>query len=412
MNLDEIAKQLAGRYGVFRIKSPDIFEKCFKFTLPRLADELGINPYFVPLERNDGPVALLDGKKVVMLGSNNYLGLTHHPYVKEEVVKAVREYGTSATGSRFLNGTFKIHIQLEEELADFVGKESALVFSTGYQTNLGILSALLGPNDVAICDSKSHASIFDGCKLGAGRKEVFRHNDPEKLDEVLSSLPEDMGKLVVVDGVYSMDGDIADLPKITEVARKYRARVLVDDAHALGMIGKGGRGTESHFGVQADLQMGTFSKSFASLGGFVAGKKEVIDFIRYFGRSIIFSAAMPPPAVAAVRASLKILRENPEMVDELRRKAELYRNELRRIGINTGKSQTAIVPIIIGDEMKTILFWKRLLEEGVYTNCVIFPAVPKGEAMLRTSIMYSHAEEHISFALEKIEKVAREFDLI
>ncbi len=411
--IGDIANEIKGRFGVFRIKSPDIFEKCRRFRVVEKAKELRLYPYFIEFERNEGPVAYINGQKKIMLGSNNYLGLTHHPKVKEEVMKTVREYGTSATGSRFLNGTLKMHIELEEELAEFVGKEKALVFSTGYQTNLGILSALSGPNDYIICDSKCHASIIDGLELGAGKKINFRHNDIKSLYDVLSSLPSDRGKLIVVDGVYSMDGDIAPLPEIVEVARKFSARVFVDDAHGLGVLGYGGRGTANHFSIEGevDLIMGTFSKSFASIGGFVAGEKYVIDFIQHFGRSMIFSAALPPHCVAAVRASLKIMKDNPNMAEELRKKGEAYRNELKRMGLNTGKSQTPIVPIIVGDDLPTIILWKRLFDEGIYTNCVIPPAVPQGESMLRTSIMLTHEDDHIEFALEKIYKVAKEIGL-
>lgn len=410
--LEILSSEIKGRFGVFRTKSPDIFEKCRRFQVADRARELGLYPYFLEFERNEGPIAYVNGEKKIMLGSNNYLGLTHHPKVKEEVKKAVEKYGTSATGSRFLNGTLKMHLELEEELADFVKKEKALVFSTGYQTNIGILSALLGPNDYIICDSKCHASIIDAIQLGSGKKLNFRHNDMSSLEEVIKSVPPDKGKLIVVDGVYSMDGDIAPLPQIVKIAQEYKARVFVDDAHGLGVIGYGGRGTANHFGLdeKVDIIMGTFSKSFASIGGFVAGEKYVVDFIQHFGRSIIFSAALPPPALAAVRTSLKIIKENPEMVEILRKKGDKYRNELKRIGLNTGDSQTPIVPIILEEEIKTILFWKKLFEEGVYTNCVIPPAVPQGQSLLRTSIMLTHEDEHIEFALEKIKKVKDELD--
>lgn len=412
--LDYLSTEIKSRFGVFRVRSSDIFEKCRRFKVAEKARELGFYPYFLEFERNEGPVAYINGERKIMLGSNNYLGLTHHPYVKEEVIKAVKEYGTSATGSRFLNGTLKMHLELEEELAEFVGKEKALVFSTGYQTNLGILSALSGPNDGIICDSKCHASIVDGTQLGVGKKVNFRHNNIESLKEVLSSLPKDMGKLVVVDGVYSMDGDIADLPKIIEVAEENSARVFVDDAHGLGVLGYGGRGTANHFGLddKVDLIMGTFSKSFASIGGFVAGDKEVIDFIQHFGRPMIFSAALPPPCVASARASLRLMKENPDMAEELRKKGKWYREEVKRLGLNTGNSETPIVPIILGEEILTIIFWKELFNEGVYTNCVLPPAVPQGESLLRTSIMLTHEREHIEFSLEKIEKVAKKLGVI
>lgn len=412
--LEVLSSEIKGRFGVFRIKSPDIFEKCRRFNLADKARELGLYPYFLEFERNEGPIAYINGEKKIMLGSNNYLGLTHHPRVKEEVISAVKEYGTSATGSRFLNGTLKLHLELEEELADFVKKEKALVFSTGYQTNIGILSALLGPNDYIICDSKCHASIIDAIQLGLAKKVNFRHNDVSSLEEVLKSIESDKGKLIVVDGVYSMDGDIAPLPEIYEVAQKYQARIFVDDAHGLGVLGYGGRGTANSFGMddRVDLIMGTFSKSFASIGGFVAGDRYVVDFIQHFGRSIIFSAALPPPALAAVRASLQLMKENPQMAEELRKKGEKYRNELKSIGLDTGNSQTPIVPIILRDEVMTILFWKRLFDEGVYTNCVIPPAVPQGQSMLRTSVMLTHEDSQLEFAVEKIHKVAKELGVV
>ncbi len=412
--LSTFSSEVRGRFGLFKLKSSDIFEKCRLFKLADKAKELGLYPYFLEFDKNEGPVAYVRGEKKIMLGSNNYLGLTHHPKVKESVVKILQEYGTSATGSRFLNGTLKLHMELEEALAEFVNKEKALVFSTGYQTNLGILSALLGPNDYIICDSKCHASIIDGIQLGAARKINFRHNNLNSLEERLSSLPSDFGKLIVVDGVYSMDGDIAPLPEIVDIAKKYGARIFVDDAHGLGVLGYGGRGTANHFNLddKVDIIMGTFSKSFASIGGFVAGDKSVIDFIQHFGRSMIFSAALPPPCIAAVKTSLEIMKENPEMPTILLKKSEKYRNELKRLKFNVGNSQTPIVPIIIGDELKTILFWKKLFDEGVYTNCIIPPAVPQGESLLRTSIMLTHSDEHIEFALEKIEKVGKELYII
>lgn len=399
---------LRGRFKSAFVSSSDIFEKCRLFTQAQVAREMGVYPYFQPLSQNEGPVAEINGEKVVMLGSNNYLGLTMHPKVREASAKAALRFGTSCTGSRFLNGTFEIHEELERDLAEFLGKESALVFSTGYQTNLGIFSALLGRNDFAIVDQKAHASISDGCALAVGKKVTFKHNDLKELEEVLKSLDPSFGKMVVVDGVYSMEGDISPLPEILEISKSYGVRVLVDDAHGLGVLGEG-KGTPAQFNVQdkVDLIMGTFSKSLASIGGFVAGDFQVIDYIKHFGRPMIFSAGLPPPCVASAHAALKIIKEEKEIIKRLWKNTEKIREGLKSIGLDTGDSQTPIIPVILKDEALTIMFWRKLREEGVYANPVIYPAVPKNGALLRTSVMATHTEEHLDFALEKFEKVKK-----
>ena len=312
----------------------DIFNKCGAYTEAKDVMATGLYPYFIPLEKNEGTEAIIDGHRLIMCGSNNYLGLTIHPKVRQAAMDAIQKYGTSCTGSRFLNGTLEMHERLERELAEWVGKESALVFSTGMQTNLGVISSLIGRMDVAVMDKGDHASIVDGARLSYGSIERFQHNDPEHLERVLKSIPEDRGKLVVVDGLYSMEGDIADLPAIVPLCQKYGARLMVDDAHAMGVLG-GGRGTAAHFGMsgEVDLVMSTFSKSFASLGGFVAGDEEVIHFIKHNARALIFSASMPPAATAAALAALEVMREEPERVKALERNSALMHKGFQGIGV-------------------------------------------------------------------------------
>ena len=322
------------------------------------------------------------------------------------------KYGTSMTGSRLLNGTTRLHEELESRIAQFLHTEAALVFTTGYQANLGILSTLVDKNCVAVVDKADHASIYDGCQLSDGEMVRFRHNDTEHLDHVLSRL--DKAALVVVDGVYSMGGDIAPLPEIVKACRRNHARLVVDDAHGLGVIGEGGRGTASHFGLEddVDLIMGTFSKSLASIGGFVAGTEPVVNWIKHFARSMLFSASLPPASAAAALMSLDVLERHPEMVDRLQRNGDMWRDGLRGMGYNTGGSGTPIVPVNVGDEYRTVMFWKQLLAEGVYTNPAIYPAVNMKEAILRTSCMATHTEDHIGRALEKFQLVGRRLGVI
>lgn len=399
----------------------DLFDKCREFyanprfaqkigypTNPRLAQALGLYPYFIPIESAEGTEVVVDNKRLIMLGSNNYLGLTHHPRVKAAAVEAIRKYGTSCTGSRFLNGTLSIHVELEDELARFTGKEKALVFSTGYQTNLGTIASLAGKEDIIITDREAHASIIDGIRLAPAQKEgkarYFRHNDVDDLENIFLSYPLEQRKLVIVDGVFSMGGDIAPLPQIVPLCQKYGARLMVDDAHSIGVLGQG-RGTAYHFNCvnEVDLIMGTFSKSLASLGGFIAGTKEVIHWIQHFARPFIFSASLPPPNVAAVLAALEIIREEPERVEKVNRMAGKMRTELKALNYNTGSSQTPIIPIIIGDQFKTLQAWDVLFKSGVYTNAALPPAVPSHLSMLRTSIMATHTEDQ----LEKVLSVFR-----
>ncbi|PWH18620.1 MAG: 8-amino-7-oxononanoate synthase [Anaerolineae bacterium] len=391
----------------------DIFEKCSQFKIVKEAIEGGYYPYFIPLSENEGTEVLYGGKRLIMCGSNNYLGLTTHPKVKEAAIEAIRRYGTSCTGSRFLNGNLELHERLEEELAEWVGKPAALVFSTGMQTNLGTISALVDRADVVILDKYDHASIVDGARLAWGETKRFRHNDLGDLERVLEKIPPERGKLVVVDGVYSMEGDIAPLPELIELCRRYGARLMVDDAHSLGVLG-GGRGTAAHFGVTegVDLIMSTFSKSFASLGGFIAGDSDVIQYIQHHARALIFSASIPPANAAAALAALEVMRQEPERVQRVNAIGERVRTELRRMGYQTGNSQTPIVPILIGDDMRTVLAWKALFEAGLFVNPVLSPAVPEGRQLLRTSYMATHTDQQIDRALELFEKVGKHIGLI
>jgi len=390
----------------------DLFEKCKEFTRAREAMDAGYYPYFIPLDQTEGTEVVINGKRLIMIGSNNYLGLTTHPKVRQAAIDAIREYGTSCTGSRFLNGNLKMHKELEARLAAYVQKEAALVFSTGFQTNLGAISALVGRNDVVITDREDHASIVDGCRLSYGEMKRFRHSDMADLERVLAASG-DAAKLVVVDGIFSMGGDIAPLPEIIPLCKKYGARLMVDDAHSIGVLG-GGRGTGVHFGMNdgVDLIMGTFSKSFASLGGFLAGDEEVIHYIQHMARSLIFSASMPPSNTAAVLAALDVMENEPERIERLWAIARKMREGYRQLGFNTGKSETPVIPIYIGDDMKTIFAWKALFDAGVYTNPVIPPAVPPDQSLLRTSYMATHTDEQMDRVLATFEKVGKELGLI
>lgn len=391
----------------------DIFEKCFTYQDARMAQAAGLYPYFLPLEDTEGTEVVVDGRRILMIGSNNYLGLTTDPRVRQAAVDATLRYGTSCTGSRFLNGTLRIHQELEARLADYVGKQAALVFSTGYQTNLGTISCLVQRGDVVVADKDDHASIVDGCMLALGELRRFSHNDLGHLDRVLGGIDPKAGRMVVVDGVYSMGGDLAPLPQLIEVCKTHGARIMVDDAHSLGVMG-GGRGTAAHFGVtdDVDLIMGTFSKSFASLGGFIAGADDVIHYIQHHARALIFSASMPASNVAAVMAALEIMENEPERVDRLWEVTERMRAGLKRLGFNMGPSVTPVIPIVTGDVATTILAWKKCFEAGLYTNPVLAPAVPPDQCLLRTSYMATHTDEQIDRALDILGTVGREMDLI
>lgn len=391
----------------------DIFEKCYQYSDVKDAKEAGIYPYFIPLDENEGTEVTYQGHRIIMCGSNNYLGLTKHPKVQQAAIEAINRYGTSCTGSRFLNGNMTLHETLEEELAAWVGKESALVFSTGMQVNLGTISSIVGRGEFVILDKEDHASIVDGAFLSGAKIQRYRHNDMEHLEHVLASLPVDQGKLVVVDGLFSMEGDIAPLPALIPLCKLYGARLMVDDAHAMGVLG-GGRGTAAHFGVtnDVDLIMSTFSKSFASLGGFIAGDAQVVDYIKHKARSLIFSASIPPSNAAAALAALEIMREEPERIQRVNDIADKMRVEYRRLGFDIGDSVTPVIPIIIGDDKLTFLTWKLLFENGVFVNPVISPAVSPGRQLLRTSYMATHTDEQLSRVLEIFEIVGKRLGLI
>lgn len=381
----------------------------------RAVVEAGVYPYFVPLSDTEGTEVSIKNHHLIMIGSNNYLGLTTHPKVREAAIEAVQKYGTSCTGSRFLNGTLELHEELEYRLAEFLGKETALVFSTGYQTNLGTISILINKNDYVIVDRDVHACIVDGIQLSGGQMKRYRHNDTADLERVLQSLPEDVGKLVAVDGVFSMEGDLANLPEIIPLCQKYNARLMVDDAHSVGVMGPKGQGTGSHFGLQdqVDIVTGTFSKAFASLGGVVAGDAYVIDYIKHYARPFIFSASMPPSNIAAVLASLDIIENEPEHIERLWKNTNKMRNGFQELGFDTGNSVTPVIPIIIGgDRIRVFKIWRALYEGGVFTNPVIPPAVPPKRSLLRTSYMATHTTEQLDRVLEIFEKVGKEFDII
>lgn len=392
----------------------DVLKKAYDWGLYEQLSSTGMYPYFQPLDENQGPVARYQGKSVIMLGSNNYLGLTTHPKVREASIEAIRKFGTGMTGSRFLNGSMVLHEVLEDKLARFLDKEASLVFTTGYQANLGMLTAIINKNSVAVVDRFAHASIHDGCRLMEGENIKFAHNDLADLDKVLGEIPSEKGTLVFVDGVYSMEGDLGPLPEILAVAKKHGSRVAVDDAHGLGVIGPGGRGTAHHFGVQdkVDMIVGTFSKSLASTGGFVAGDKKVVDFIKHFGRPMIFSASLAPSCTAAASAALDILIAEPERAETVRNNALWMKKELDAMGYKTAHADAAIVPVIIGDNMTTFMVWKDLLDRGVYTNPVIYPAVARGSELLRTSYLSTHTRQHLEQALDIFREVGQIYGLI
>ena len=391
----------------------DIFEKCFQYSTVKEAKASGIYPYFIPLDENEGTEVIYNGRHIIMCGSNNYLGLTTHPKVKKAAMDAIERYGTSCTGSRFLNGNMSLHEKLEEEIADWVGKEASLVFSTGMQVNLGAISALVGRGDIIILDKEDHASIVDGALLSGGKIERYRHNDMDHLKRVLDSLPADKGKMLVVDGLFSMEGDIAPLPEIIPMCKKHGVRLMVDDAHAMGVLG-GGRGTGAHFGMtdDVDLIMSTFSKSFASLGGFIAGDKDVIEYIQHHARSLIFSASIPPANAATALASLQVMRDEPERIERVNQIGDFMREEYKNLGFDTGESVTPVIPIIIGSDELTFMTWRKLFENGVFVNPIISPAVSPGRQLLRTSYMATHTDEQLECVLGIFEKVGKELGLI
>ncbi len=389
---------------------PDVFTKMYQFTRAKTARALGYYPYFPNIEKSDATEVFIDGQKKIMLGSNNYLGLTTHPKVIEAGVKALRKYGSGLTGSRFLNGNITLHTELEEKLAKFVNKENALVFSSGFGVNLGVISAVADQKDYVFSDEFNHASIVDGIRFSGAIKRKFKHNDMKDLEYHLASADPNRARFIATDGVFSMEGDIAKLDVITTLAKKYHARVMVDDAHALGVLGPKGDGTAAHFGVtkEVDLIMGTFSKSLGSLGGFIAGEEAIIDYLKHHTRTMIFTASLPPSNVASVIAALEITENEPDRRVKLMENSDYMRSNLKSMGYNIGESTTPIIPIIIGKDIKTFYMWKDLLAAGVYTNPIVSPATPPGRSLLRTSYMATHTREQLDFCLEMFDKIGHQ----
>jgi 8-amino-7-oxononanoate synthase len=392
----------------------ELFEKCINFTEADEVKSLGIYPYFRAISSGQDTEVMIEGKKMIMIGSNNYLGLTSHPKVKEAAIRAVEKFGSGCSGSRFLNGTLELHEELERRLARFMQKESALVFSTGFQTNLGTISALVNRKDFVIIDRSDHASIVDACRLSFGEVLKFKHNDMDDLARILNNCNHKGGKLIAVDGVFSMEGEIAPLPEIVKLAQKHNARVMVDDAHSIGVLGDHGRGTAEHFGLEdkVDIVMGTFSKSFASLGGFIVGDERVINYVKHTSRALIFSASPPPAAVAACLAALDIIETEPERRERLWQITRRMHKEYKSLGFNIGGTQTPIIPIYIGDDMKTFQFWKMLSDEGIFVNPIISPAVPPGFQLVRTSYTATHTDKQMDRVLEVFEKVGKKMGVI
>lgn len=396
----------------------DLFQKCYDFTKAEEFKEMGIYPYFHALESRQDIEVMMEGKRRIMLGSNNYLGLTVNEEVIEAGIQTLRQYGSGCSGSRFLNGTLKLHLELESELASFLNKEAVTTFSTGFQSNLGIISALVGRGDYAICDRENHASIYDGCKLSYGKMVRYHHNDMADLERLLQGIPEDAGKLIITDGVFSMGGDICKLPEIVALAEKYKARVMVDDAHAFGVIGNGGRGTADYFGLndKVDVIMGTFSKSLASLGGFMAADYKVVEYVRHNSRPFIFSASITPASCACALAALRYLAAHPELVKRLEQLSIYVREGFKKRGVAVRETEipanTPIVPIFTYSLERTLRIAKRLYEEGVYVNTVLTPAVPPNECLLRTSYMASHNEAILDEAMDIIARVLEDMKCV
>ncbi len=395
----------------------DLFEKCYDFKRADEVKALGVYPYFRAIEANEGPVVQIEGKKVIMAGSNNYLGLTSHPHVVEAAIKAVEKYGTGCSGSRYLTGTLDLHIELETRLAKFFNKEAVLLFSTGYQTAQGVIPTLVGRNEYVISDKDNHACIVAGtmiCKGALGNLARYRHNNMDDLEKVISKIPKDTPKLIVSDGVFSTGGEIVDLPRMNEIAKANNAKIMIDDAHAVGVIGKGGRGTASEFNLdnEIELSMGTFSKTFASLGGFVAGQERVINFIKHYSPALIFSASPTPASVASALAALDILEKEPERVQNLLDNAEYMRKGLKERDFNVIEGRTGIVPVIVGNDEIAFKMWRLLYDSGVFVNVFISPGVPEGRQMMRTSYMATHEKEHLDEIMHTFEEAGKQVGLI
>lgn len=388
--------------------------KLARYDAPQKAKALGVYPYFREIESDQDTEVIINGKKVLMFGSNSYLGLTNHPKIKEAAIAAIKKYSTGCAGSRFLNGTLDIHVELEKRLARFVGKEEAIIYSTGFQVNLGVISCLTGREDYIIWDELDHASIIEGRRLSFSTQLKFKHNDMASLEKVLKSCPEDKVKLIVVDGVFSMEGDVANLPEIVALAKKYNAAIYVDEAHGIGVFGRQGRGTCDHFGVaqDVDLIMGTFSKSFASLGGFVATDSITANYLRHNSRSYIFSASITPASTAAVSAALDIMESEPERIEHLWEMTHYALDGFRNMGCEIGNTSTPIIPLFIRDNNKTFRITRELFDEGVFVNPVVSPAVPSDSTLIRFSLMATHTKEQLDFALDKIQKCFKRYDLL
>ena len=400
---------------VITISKPDLLqEKVSQFTRAEEIKEAGLYPYFRVIESDQDTEVMINGRKVLMFGSNSYLGLTNHPYIKKASIDAINKYGCGCAGSRFLNGTLDIHLELEDKLAEFVGKDAALVFSTGFQVNIGVIPALLGRHDYLILDELDHASIIEGARLCFAKTLKYKHNDLESLEKVLQSCKPDKIKLIVTEGIFSMDGDIANLPGIVHLAEKYNASIMVDDAHSLGVIGDGGRGASSHFGLteKTDLIMGTFSKSLASIGGFIAADQKTINFLKHHARSLMFSASISPAATASVIAALEIMKNEPERIEQLWTNTNFALLELKRLGFDTGIANTPIIPIYVRDDLKTFQLAKLLLDDGIFVNPVASPAVSKEDSLIRFSLMATHTREQIEKAIEKLYAVSKKLSII
>ncbi len=396
----------------------DLFRKCHEFTAAKEVMAAGYYPYFRAISSALGDEVVVNGKDMIMIGSNNYLGLVAHPRVKEASANASLKYGSGCTGSRLLNGTLDLHEELEERLAKFMNRELALVFSTGFQTNLGTISCLVGKDDAIMMDRSNHASIVDGCRLSYGKVFKYAHNDMDDLDRLLQRAVENGnrggGILIISDGVFSMEGDIVDLPKMVEIAQRYGARIMIDDAHSVGVLGSGGRGTAEHFGLddKVDIVMGTFSKSFASLGGFIVGDAEVIHYIKHFSRELIFSASIPPGAAAAVLAALDIIETEPERRENLWKNTHKMHKGFREMGFDIGATETPVVPIYVRDDISCFKFWKALTDEGIFANAIIPPAVAPGNSLIRTSYTATHTDRQLDRVLETFERLGKKYGII
>jgi 8-amino-7-oxononanoate synthase len=391
-----------------------LFDKCYDYERAKLAMKQGVYPYFHVIEENHGPEVIIQGRKVIMTGSNNYLGLSTEPRVKEAALEATKKYGTTCSGSRYLNGTLTLHVELEEKLARFMNKEAALVFSTGFQTNQGAIAPLMGKDDTIFCDRENHASIYDACRIAFATTKKFRHNDMENLEEILKNDETRGGRMIIVDGIFSMSGDVSNLPEIVRLKKKYDTKLMVDDAHGVGVLGEHGRGTPEHFGVEdeTDLIMGTFSKSFASLGGFIVSEEDVVHYIKHHSRALIFSASIPPANAAAVIATLDIIEKEPERRESLLANARKMRDGFRSLGFRVPDGITPVIPVFVGEMDKTFLFCKHLLESGVFATPIIPPAVAEDQTLVRTSYMATHTEEQLDRVLGVFENLGKQFGLI